>query len=463
MTSSHAQSPLVCLPLPDRLSVHRGAATLEVAGTVYSGFAEFFLPASAQAIAAFCTEKPLTDQDFAGRLTIDGDWDSVPFHFECPHCFVRPQTARGESGAWSLISPVNGPCRIDYRGLGAATKTVVLLNNFDYRDGDPVTSERGWTRVGTPFAAELGDRRVEFRRHANYELVRPFADASLVRVASVVECSFDVLLDESDAEVLEFATDIAGLSTIAMGGGVSVAMVEFADQSGRVVRRVVPQPVMTPYRQGNGIIGDFYLPEYFCTTFRTFVMMPKSHAPWRRLASYCGSLEAAPFIEQKFASLITAIEFFMRNSLIERGKAGQGVARLDFPKLVGAVRRDLGWDIPKHYMAKEAIRLWRNAVMHGGEWPSEDSTALRKLFDKWRLFLFRRVLIRLGYAGKIDAPHKGWMCSSDVGDFSEAFNSFEPADPRDPNPMSEFIRRLRESQSRGKASAQSPGGATYPF
>ena len=30
------------------------------------------------------------------------------------------------------------------------------------------------------------------------------------------------------------------------------------------------------------------------------------------------------------------------------------------------------------------------------------------LFDKWRLFLLRRVLIRLGYTGEVESPHKGY-------------------------------------------------------
>ena len=81
--------------------------------------------------------------------------------------------------------------------------------------------------------------------------------------------------------------------------------------------------------------------------------------------------------------------------------------------------------------------------MHGGELPTKDSTEFRLLFDKWRLFLFRRVLMRLGYAGKVVSPHKGWRSSSDVADFSEERNSFVPADPKT-DPWEHFARSLRE-------------------
>ena len=94
------------------------------------------------------------------------------------------------------------------------------------------------------------------------------------------------------------------------------------------------------------------------------------------------------------------------------------------------------------------MRLLRNAVMHGGELPTKGNAEFRLLFDKWRWFLFRRVLIRLGYAGKVISPHKGWASSSDVADFTEEHNSFTPADPNAPNPWMQLIRKLREQQAR---------------
>ena len=85
---------------------------------------------------------------------------------------------------------------------------------------------------------------------------------------------------------------------------------------------------------------------------------------------------------------------------------------------------------------------------HGSERPDNDSAAFRRLFDKWRLFLFRRVLIRLGYDGQIESPHKGWRARSDVADFSEEHNSFEPAVPQSPSPLAEFVKKVHAVNSR---------------
>jgi hypothetical protein len=198
----------------------------------------------------------------------------------------------------------------------------------------------------------------------------------------------------SDEQVLAFTTDVAGLCTFASGVGVGVPMLDLLDGDGAVARRVIPQPVTSRFRR-NDIVDDIHIPEFFGVAFGEYVNMKQAHPAWQRLASHCGSLEAAPYLEQKFASLIMALEFFLRNCLLERGQPEKSVAKLDFLELIGAARKHLRWDIPRHYVARHTVRLFRNAVMHGGELPTQDSAELRLLFDKWRLFLFRRVLMRL--------------------------------------------------------------------
>ena len=54
---------------------------------------------------------------------------------------------------------------------------------------------------------------------------------------------------------------------------------------------------------------------------------------------------------------MTAVEFFVRNCLIEHGQPEEEVTTLEFPKLIGAARKHLGWNIPKHFTAKETVRL----------------------------------------------------------------------------------------------------------
>ena len=272
-------------------------------------------------------------------------------------------------------------------------------------------------------------------------------EAGLARSPSLTECRFELGPGESDEQVSEFAHHIAALCTIAAGVGVGVAVINFSDSEG-VVRRIIPQPVTARYSPGSRLVDDFHLPEFFEQVFDPFLEMQKQHSPWRKLASYCGALEDAPYLEQRFASLMMAVEFFFRNLLLEKGETEHDVARLSLKELIGAVRRRRGWPIPKHYTAGEAVRFWRNAVMHGLEWPSGEKEQFRRLLDKWRLLFFRLVLVRLGYSGKVIAPHAGWAVESDVADLSEEYNSFEPRDPNNAHLLATLVKKIEALNGR---------------
>jgi hypothetical protein len=56
--------------------------------------------------------------------------------------------------------------------------------------------------------------------------------------------------------------------------------------------------------------------------------------------------------------------------------------------------------------------------------PTKDAIEFRSMFGKWCLFLFWRVLIRLGYTGRVSSPERGYASSSPVDDFSEEHDSF---------------------------------------
>jgi len=423
-----------------------------MAGERFSGTAEFTLPVSGQAIIAFATKGERSDQNLGENLVIEGNTDDGPFTITCPRAHVKHMDrAARKDGGWSLISPMNEPARINYHHGGPAARVVVLLNNFDYECGDVVEGNGGWTRIGTPFAATIDERVVTFSHTPLGPRLRPLAAAQVIPAASLVECAVSLRDGEGDDDLLAVATDIAGLCTIAAGGTVSVAMLTFLDEDGRTVRRLIPQPVTSRYRR-NGIVDDRWLVQFLSSTYPAFAAMKQAHEPWRKLSSYCGSLEDPPYLEQKFAALMMAIEFFARNCLIEEGQPEQVVAKLDFPALVGAAKRKLGWDIPKHYTARDAVRLWRNAVMHGGEWPDADTAAFRRLFDKWRLFLFRRVLIRLGYQGDVVSPDKGWASSSPVGDFTEEHNAFVPVAPDDIANVRKLNEHIRAFNAQAKES-----------
>lgn len=424
-----------------RLAVHAGTASLVADGEAVTGPAEFLLPAEGAPIVAFRSSQAITN-NFGEDLRIVGLHDGRPFTLASPVCYTRKPASKG----WSLISPINGPVRIEYSEASPAKIARVLLNNFDYECGDASVSASGFTRMGTSMVVQLTDRKATFSRHADYDSVYPLVHSGLLRSASLTECSFDVLA-ESDEDLLRLANDVASLLTIAHGGSVGVAMVELLDADGQPGRRIVTQPVRSRYRD-DGIVRDFNLPRLFQESFEAHVTMRQSNLPWHKLPSYCGSLDDVPYIEQKFAALMMALEFFMRVSLIEHGAVEAEVAKLDWSQLVGATRKHLRWHIPKHYTARDTPRLLRNAVMHGGNPPVKDSTEFRLLFNKWRLFLFRRILIRLGYKGQVISPWKGVAESSAVDDFSEEHNSFDQTET-DTHPFVQFVKYLKE-HNKGK-------------
>jgi hypothetical protein len=429
-----------------RVPSHRGTASLRLGDGAFSGPAEFLLPPGSQAIIAFHGPASLTSQDFGRDLVIEGGAESGAFRIECSQVYVGKPSPSGEGGSWSLISPVNGPARIRCGDDRPVRRAVALLNNFDFHCGDSVKRDGGWTTIDTPLSVDAGGRTITFRQRAERPHLLPLVRAGLLHSTSLVEIAFDVRDGESDDELLVFCADVAALCTFAAGTGVSVAMLDLLDGDGTLVRRVVPQPVTARYRDRE-IVADFHLRRLFSEAFEEYKRMKQAHVPWVKLASYCASLEDPPFLEQKFASLIMAIEFFIRNCLIEAGQADDQVTALDFAGLIGTGRKHLGWRIPKHYTTRQITRLLRNAVIHGDTLPTANNAQFRLLFDKWRLFLFRRVLIRLGYAGKIVSPHKGWASASDVADFSEEHNDFTPADLNAPDPWAELVKKFREQQA----------------
>src|SRR4030095_14162794 len=120
--------------------------------------------------------------------------------------------------------------RIEYGDVRPIVGAVVQLNNFDYRHGDSVTKDSGFTRISTPFVADFGNRRVTFRHRPDRDQVQPLLRASILRTASLVEIAFDARPLESEAELLAFAADVSALCTIAAGAGVGVAVLTLLDR-----------------------------------------------------------------------------------------------------------------------------------------------------------------------------------------------------------------------------------------
>jgi hypothetical protein len=174
------------------------------------------------------------------------------------------------------------------------------------------------------------------------------------------------------------------------------------------------------------VIPDGQIQRFFEECFSKHQSMRRD-TRWRKLSSYCGTVEACPTLEQKFMSVAIALEFVMRNALIDAGEPAATVERLDLGPLVGRVRRRIGWQLPSHYEPNDRWRLLRNAVAHGNErreTAMKDSGQFRQEFDKLKLLLNRLALLQLGYRGNVLAPgERGWH-ESQVDDFSEDRNTF---------------------------------------
>lgn len=428
-----------------RISPLVGSASLFAEQETVIGTGEFMLPLEGAPILAFQGNQKLSN-NFASDLRLSGLSDNGPFRLRAPFCYTRKPMA-SPNGDWSLVSPINDVVTIEYDPPRPIKRLRALLNNFDYDSGDPVVSETSFTRIGTPMVVQLPDRKAEFRRVQDYDEIYPLVRAGLLRAASLTEVSLDVL-GETDNDLLVLANDVASFCTIAHGASIQMAQLTLLDVDNRPVRQLVTQPIRSRF-QNDPIVADFHLPRLFTESFAAHVAMRRSTLPWHKLPSYCGSLEDMPYLEQKFASLMMAIEFFIRTSLLEHGLVEDDVANLDLNDLFGAAKKRLGWEIPKHYTTRDTTRLLRNAVMHGAEVPLRDNGEFRLVFSKWRLFLFRRILIRLAYRGEVLSPHKGWLSSSSVNDFSEAQNSFDTTDADD-HPFAQMIKHFREHSKRGR-------------
>jgi hypothetical protein len=169
---------------------------------------------------------------------------------------------------------------------------------------------------------------------------------------------------------------------------------------------------------------DRGLPQLFRECFDEFARLRDSEL-WQTMPSFCAGVQDPPYLEQKMASVMAAVERLIRNSLIDAGEANVDEFK-PLPELIGAARAALRWDVPKHYTARERYRLNRDAVAHGDDLPHE-ATEVRQDFDRWRLFLLRRYLIRLGFTGTVASPSRGWASISRVDDFTEDYNSFGEA------------------------------------
>lgn len=351
--------------------------------------------------------------------------DEEPFTLICPRYSVRVASKLGDRPGWAVVSPVNEPAIVSYGNDRPIAKVEAIINNFDFDCGNVVT--RGHEEGSPTLRVIAAGRTVDFTWSTERTRLRQLADAGLIGAPAFVTFSFDAWLGSSDSDLLQFAKNVSSFLAYVVGQHTGIPVVSFVDADGKVVRRILNNAVESAFRGTTAFPiahAEDGLPQLFRQSFEEHCRMQQSDL-WRRMPAYYASLEDPPYLEQKYATLTSAIELLLRNEAIEGQHLTADEASFkNLPELISFARGALRWDIPNHYTAAERYRKTRNAVGHGGVLPN-DSRQTRADFDKWKLFLCRRLLIRLGFSGRIASPHFGWAGSSPVNDFTKEHNSFE--------------------------------------
>jgi hypothetical protein len=388
--------------------------------------AGFFLPAAGNCrIFLRWPGEHRLSRNFGEGLTVTGDSLDGPFRLHCPRYYVKAASEIGERPGWAIASPVNQPATISYGDPRPVAAVTAIINNFDFEYGN--LPDSGSPGPGESLRVQAAGRTVDFAWRIGRRQLRRLVDAGLLGTTSFVTFSFEAWPGASDAELSAFAHNVSSLCWYVVGQHTGIPILSFFDADGRVIRRTIFNAIESKVRSSCALQvlhAEDGLPQLFRQCFDEHCQMQQSDL-WRRLPSFCASIEDPPYLEQKYATLMAAVELLIRSSLVEGGhlKATEAESK-SLPTLIGMARGTLRWHVPSHYTEAERYRTTRNAVDHGGSLP-HDSRQIRGDFDKWKLFLCRRLFIRLGFNGQVASPQNGWASSSPVHEFSEEHNSFQ--------------------------------------
>ena len=363
-------------------------------------------------------------RNFGEGLTVIGNSLEGPFRLVCPEYYVKTASPIRERPGWAVARPIHQPATVSYGDPRPIASVTATINNFDFDYGNQ--DDTGDQERGEVLRVEAAARTVDFAWRSGRVHLRRLVDAGVIGTASFATFSFAAWPGASDEELAAFAHNVSSLCCYVAGQHTGIPVLSFFDADGRVVRRLLYGVVQSKFRAGNAlrvVHAENGLPSLFRQCFDEHSRMQQTEL-WRRLPPLYAAIEDPPYLEQKYATLMMAVEMLIRGLLIEGGHLSQAKAEAKtLPKLIGLARDTLGWDVPRHYTEGERYRITRNAVHHGDSLP-HDADQVRADFDKWKLFLLRRLFIRLGFDGEVASPERGWASSSPVDEFSEEHNSF---------------------------------------
>jgi hypothetical protein len=363
--------------------------------------------------------------NFGNDLVVVGDSEYGPFRLECPEYYVQSVSDSKDSPGWAIARPVNRAVRICYGESREITTVTATINNFDFEYGNHSDA----AHVGSSsLRVQAEGRAVEFKWRSDRRRLQTLVESNLISMAAFVDFEFSAWNGASDTELTEFADDISSLCTLVAGQQTGIPVLSLYDSNGKVVRRTIRCPIESQFRRGSAF-RPLHAPNAFPKLIEECLgehrRMQRSEL-WRRLPSLYAVIGEPPYLEQKFATLMMAVELLIRSSLIEANELSLSAAEeATLPKLVSMARAKLRWNMPKHYTEHDRYRKSRNAVDHGAVLPYDVRLTLAD-FQKWKLFLLRRIFIRLGFDGSVASPQNGWAGSSAVDEFSADHNSFGP-------------------------------------
>lgn len=387
--------------------------------------AEFFVPVDTGCrIFLRWKDKGRLNRNFGEELIVVGEGVDGPFRLFCPHYYVKSCSDANAEPGWAVAAPINGPATISYGEDRPVASVAAVINNFDFEQGNV----RGDESAGDleTLRVDTAGRTVDFAWTAERRQLRQLVDAGFIGSTSFVTFSFKAWANASDQDLSDFAEDVASLCSYVVAQHTGIPILSFFDADGRVVRRMLGSRISSKFRD-DCILPALHLadglPQVFRECFNQHCQMRRSPL-WRQMPAFVASIEDPPYLEQKYASLMAAIELLIRSSLLESSVLISDDAQaLTLPDLIGIARGRLRWDVPKHYLEADRYRKTRNAVGHGAALPHAPDQ-VRADFDKWKLFLSRRLFIRLGYSGHVVSPQEGWVSSSPVHEFSKEHNAF---------------------------------------
>jgi len=206
-----------------------------------------------------------------------------------------------------------------YGNSRPAARVAAIVNNFDFEDGNIQEKGRRSSRRELLRVTASG-RSVDFVWRDDRAQVRRLLDAGILRTAALTTLSFEAWPEAREEELIDFARDVASLCGIVTKQHTGLPIISLLDASGSPIKRIVVNPVESDFRR-DSILPFLHfdkngLPQIFRQCFAEYVKLRKSPL-WNRIPSFLAGIEDSPYLEQKVATLMSAIEMFLRSSLVE--------------------------------------------------------------------------------------------------------------------------------------------------